>query len=78
MSLRGIAKLGTPRDTVYPRDRKSDVQGTSEGLGGRRIIKREVCHEISAFLRLSDNLRIRVRISTLGFSEPRKKPQKSI
>ena len=33
---------------------------------------------IRAFLSFSENLKIRVRISTLGFSEPRKKRQKSI
>ena len=33
---------------------------------------------IRAFLSFSENLKIRVRPSTLGFSEPRKKRQKSI
>ena len=42
------------------------------------MVKSEVCDEISAFLSFSENLKIRVRISTLGFSEPRKKHQKSI
>ena len=42
------------------------------------LVKSEVCDEISAFLSFSENLKIRVRVSTLGFSEPRKKRQKSI
>ena len=33
---------------------------------------------IRAFLSFSENLKIRVRLSTLGFSEPRKKRQKFI
>ena len=38
----------------------------------------KICDVIRAFLSFSENLKIRVRISTLGFSEPRKKRQKSI
>ena len=70
--------LGTPRDTEYPWGEGANEQMTNKRMKRVCLVKSEICDVICAFLSFSENLKIRVRISTLGFSEPRKKRQKSI
>ena len=71
-------ELGTPRDTEYPWGEGANEQKTNKRKKRVCVVKSEICDVICAFLSFSENLKIRVRISTLGFSEPRKKRQKSI